>query len=414
MPAPSVPAVEAAATAQPPAKPERVAASGYDKPPQHVLDVLHAPSPPQPYVSPTRDRILLVSWVDYPSIAQVAEPFLRLAGVRVEPRTRRKHDTPGGYGVAPCARSFALVEIATSKETAVTLPANGCADGISWAADGRQFAFRSTAADSVELWLGDAATGATKRIANARLNPMLGASHQWLPDQKTLLVKLVPAAAGAPPADGVAAIGPSIQETDGKGGEFSTYEARDTLENKHDEDLFDYYATSQLALVDTSTGAITPLGKPAVYSDVDAAPDGDHVLVTRIVKPYSYTVTYSRFAHEVEVWDRAGHITSIAKLPIADHVPIHGEPTGPRDHSWRSTEPATLVWAEALDGGDWNVKVPARDKVMVQSAPFTAPPVELTRTEQRFSGYDWTEKKTVALLHEFDENRHWQRTFVVN
>ena len=74
------------------------ARAGYDKPPQNVLDVLHAPSPPQPYLSPTRDRILLVSWVDYPPIAQVAEPFLRLAGVRVEPRTRRKHDTPGGYG----------------------------------------------------------------------------------------------------------------------------------------------------------------------------------------------------------------------------------------------------------------------------------------------------------------------------
>ena len=31
------------------------------------------------------------------------------------------------------------------------------------------------------------------------------------------------------------------------------------------------------------------------------------------------------------------------------------------------------MWAEALDGGDWNVKVPARDKVMLQKAPFTAP-----------------------------------------
>jgi hypothetical protein len=33
--------------------------SGYDKPPQNVLDVLHAPSPPRPYVSPKGDKILL-------------------------------------------------------------------------------------------------------------------------------------------------------------------------------------------------------------------------------------------------------------------------------------------------------------------------------------------------------------------
>jgi dipeptidyl aminopeptidase/acylaminoacyl peptidase len=404
--------VDAVASTQ--TKPDIVAPSGYDKPPQHVLDVLHAPSPPQPYVSPTRDRILLVSWVDYPSITQVAEPFLRLAGVRVEPRTRRKHDTPGGYGVAPCARSFALVDVASTKETSVELPPGGCADGISWAADGKRFAFRNTALSSVELWIGDATTGKTTRIANAQLNPMLGASHQWLADQKTLLVKLVPADAGKPPADGVSAIGPSIQETDGKGGEFSTYEARDTLQNAHDEDLFDYYATSQLALVDTTTGAITPLGKPGVYSGVSAAPDGEHVLVTRIVKPYSYTVTYGRFAHEVEVWDRAARIASLAKLPIADHVPINGVPTGPRDFDWRTTEPATLVWAEALDGGDWNAKVPARDKVMTQSAPFASPPVELTRTEQRFGGFDWTEQKKIALLHDYDDNRHWERTFIVN
>ena len=406
----AIPGAGAVSTAQP--APEVVA--GYNKPPQHVLDILHAPPSAQPYVSPTRDRILLVSWVHYPSIAQVAEPFLRLAGVRVEPRTRRKHDTPGGYGVAPCAHSFALVDVASSKEMPVKLPAGGCADNVAWSGDGKRFAFRNTAADAVELWVGDAATGTTKRIANAKLNPMLGSSMQWMPDDKTLLVKLVPANAGAPPASGVSAIGPSIQETDGKGGEFSTYEARDTLQNKHDEALFDYYGTSQLALVDTSTGTTAPVGKPAVFADLDVAPSGDQILVTRVVKPYSYVVTFGRFPKEIEVWDRAGRATPIAKLPLAERVPIHGVPTGPRDHSWRSTEPATLVWAEALDGGDWNTKVPARDKVMTLSAPFTATPVELTRTEQRFAGYDWTEQKSIALLHEVDENKHWQKTFIAN
>src|SRR5690242_8864663 len=112
-----------------------LAASGYDKPPQAVLDVLHAPSPPQPLVSPTRDTILLVSWVKYPPIAQVAEPYLKLAGVRVEVRTRRKHDTQGGYGVAPCAQRMSLVNVASGKETPLTLPAGGCADGFRWTAD---------------------------------------------------------------------------------------------------------------------------------------------------------------------------------------------------------------------------------------------------------------------------------------
>ena len=399
----------AAEPAPPPGK------SGYDQPPQHVLDVLHAPSPPQPIISPTRDSILLVSWVEYPPIAQVAEPYLKLAGVRVEPRTRRKHDTPGGYGVTPCAQTFALVDVATSRETPIALPPGGCADGVAWAADGKRFAFRNTSADAVELWIGDATTGATHPLGDARLNPMLGSTVQWLADQKTLLVKLVPDHAGAPPAGSVVSTGPSIQETDGQAGESSTYETRDTLSSKHDEDLFDYYATSQLATVDVATGKITHVGAPAIFTSVSAAPDGEHVLVEKIQKPYSYVTTYDHFAHDVEVWDRAGTVVHVmAKLPVADRVPIAGVPTGPRELEWRPTEPATLVWAEALDSGDWNVKVPQRDKVMMQSLPFSGEAKEIARTEQRFTGFDWSERRGTALMHEYDENKHWQRTFVAN
>ncbi len=409
-PKPSAKPVGTPATPTAPVTPP-ARAVGYDQPPQNVLDVLHAPAPPRPYLSPTRDTVLLISWVQYPPMAQVSEPYLKLAGVRVEPRTRRKHDTPGGYGVAPCAQTLALVDVATSKETPIALPPGGCADGFSWAADGKRFAFRNTSHDAVELWVGEPG-GATRRLGDVRLNMMLGSSLQWAADQKTLLVKMVPDDAGAAPEAGTVSDGPSIQETDGKSGEFSTYEARDTLASKGDEARFEYYGTSQLAFVDAATGAITRVGKPAVITDVDLAPDGEHILVTSIRKPYSYAVTYDRFAHDVEVWDRAGKVTPLAQLPVADRVPVHGVPTGARDHAWRPTEPATLVWAEALDGGDWNTNVPARDKVMTESAPFATPAVELTRTEQRFDGFDWSERRGIALLQENDENRHWRRTFL--
>src|SRR5262249_49132608 len=90
-----------AISAPPGSAPARV--SGYDLPPHYVLDVLHAPAPPRPILSPTRASVLLVAWVQYPPMSQVAEPFLKLARVLVEPRTRRKHDARGGYGVAVCA-----------------------------------------------------------------------------------------------------------------------------------------------------------------------------------------------------------------------------------------------------------------------------------------------------------------------
>jgi dipeptidyl aminopeptidase/acylaminoacyl peptidase len=409
-PAPAATASPLAPTAASPDAP-----SGYDQPPRNILDVLHAPSPPSAIVSPTHDAILLVSWQDYPPMARVATPFLRLAGVRVEPKNHSRHDTPGGYDITPCATSFALARVADGAQVPIALPPGGCPGRPAWAADGKHFAFQNIVADAVELWLGDAATGEVHRVAGARLNPMLDGAVQWMPDQKTLLVKLVPDALGAPPPPPVVPSGPSIQETNAEKGQSSTYETRDTLTGKHDEDVFDHYVASQLALVEAATGAITPLGKVGAYDEVSAAPDGEHILVTTIHKPYSYITTYDHFPHDVDVWDRSGAVLHrMASLPLADRVPVRGVPTGPRDFDWRATEPATLVWAEALDGGDWNVKAPARDKVLLQKAPFTAPAVEVARTVQRFGGYSWGEQPGTALLGEYDLNRHWARTFVQN
>ncbi len=411
---PSASTVASTAPSVPPTPPAPIT-TGYDLPPKNVLDVLLAPAPPVPYVNPTGDTILLVQWVEYPSMARVAEPFLRLAGVRVEPRTRRKHDTPGGYGIPPCARDFTLVNVATGKDTRIALPPGGCPEAISWATDGKRFAFRNTSADAVELWIADVATATAHLVPGTRLNPMLGSTMQWMPDQKRLLVKLVPDGQPPPPPAPIVPSGPSIQEANGEKGESSTYEARDTLKSKYDEDLFDYYGASQLAFVDADTSAITRFGKPGIYTELDAAPDGDHVLVSTLKKPYSYVTTYGRFAHDVDVWDHTGASThTMASLPIADRVPVHGVPTGPREYGWRATDPATLTWAEALDGGDWKAKVPARDKVMLQKAPFTTPPIEVTRTEQRFEGISWAETPSLAFLDESDANRHWRRTFTLN
>ena len=369
-------------------------------------------------VSPTHDTILLVSWQDYPSITRVATPFLRLAGVRVEPGNHSKHDTPGGYGITPCARSFDLVHVADSTQAHVALPATACPGEPVWAADGKHFAFVNLAPDSVELWIADATTARVHKIPGVRLNPMFDDAMMWMPDQKTLLVKLVPRGLGAPPAKTSAPTGPSIQETEGQKGQSSTYEVRDTLNNRHDEDVFDYYAASQLALVNVSSGAITPLGKQANYESLDPAPGGKHIFVTKIHKPYSYINTYDHFPKQVEVWDISQPtriaVHTIASLPLADRIPIHGVTTGPRDFSWRGTDPATLIWAEALDNGDWNVDVPNRDKIMLSKAPFSTPPVEIVRTVQRYAGYQWSEQPSIALLTEFDGNRHWKKTFIVN
>ena len=395
----------------------RPARAGYDKPPQNVLDVLRAPSPPVPYVSPTDDRILLVSWVRYPPIAQVAEPFLRLAGVRVEPRTRRKHDTPGGYGIAPCAQSLTLVDVATSRETPVTLPPDGCVDGVTWAADGQAVRVPQHLEGrrrAVDLRRRDRRDPAPRRRAPE-------------PDAREL------AAVDARPEDAArqARAGERPGRRPRRRSRRTARASRRRPARRARAAPTRRATRSRASTTRTSSTTTRPASSPSstrtrVRSRRWAsrrsspgstpAPDGEHLLVTTIHKPYSYVTTYRNFAHDVELWDRTGtqdpHARAGSRSRIA--FPIAGVPTGPRAFEWRPTEPATLVWAEALDGGDWNVSVPARDKVMTLKAPFTATPAEIARTEQRFAGFDWSERRGVALLHEYDENRHWRRTFLAD
>lgn len=182
------------------ATPASGTASAYNQPPKEILDVMRAPSPPMPSLSPTRDRLMLVTMEEYPSIAKVATPFLRLAGVRIEPGNQSQHDTPGGYGIPPCVSAIDLVQVADAKQIHVKLPANACPRRPVWSADGQRFAFENVTNDAVELWVGDAKTGAVRRLPGVRLNQMFGDQMQWMPDQKTLLVKLT-TARKAPPAE---------------------------------------------------------------------------------------------------------------------------------------------------------------------------------------------------------------------
>jgi dipeptidyl aminopeptidase/acylaminoacyl peptidase len=384
----------------------RGADTAYQKPPKHISDVLDAPATPAVSVSPARDRLLLVQGVRYPPVADLAQPMLRLAGLRINPQTNGPHHPPRHIGLT-------LQNIADGKQQPVTIPDHAYLSMPAWSPDGKQFAFTNTTANGIELWVGDAETAKAQRMAGITVNAAYGEPVQWLPDSQTLLVQTVVADRGAPPAAPAAPDGPVVQESSGKAAPVRTFQ--DMLQNPHDEALFDYYATSQLVLLDGKSGTATPLGKTGVYRATEPSPDGQHLLVLRTHRPYSYLLPTSSFPHDIEVWARSGKVEhTLARLPLADQVPIEGVPTGPRSPQWRATDPATLVWVEALDDGDPKKKVAHRDRVRVLKAPFAGEPAELAKTEHRFSGLSWGEKNGVALLRDYDRDRRWGRTFLLN
>lgn len=380
----------------------------YLKPPREVLDVLSAPAPPTVWLSPTRDAFLLGETVRYPPLGDLAQPMLRLAGVRINPNINGEHRAPYWLGLS-------LQEIHGGSEVPIVLPSGARVGVPQWSADGKRFAFTNTTPTGIELWVGDAATAKAQKVEGVLVNATLDLGMQWMPDQRTLLVKLVSPERGPAPATPAAPEGPIVQEGSGKSGIGSTYENRDVLKNAYDEKLFDYYASSVPALVDVASGEVRPIGESNVYGALLPAPGGSHILVERIHRPYSYLHPYWRFAKEVEIWNASGDLVhTVASLPLADQVPIHGVTTGPRRYVWRPTDPATLAWVEALDGGDPQRKVSHRDRVMVSAAPFRDPPAELTKIKHRFENLLWGEEGGLAFLSEYDRERKWKRTFAIN
>ena len=381
-------------------------AEPYRKPPKAILDVMNAPITPTLLLSPTRDFALQSQTIPYPPIAELAEPMLRIAGMRINPGTNGLHNVV-------FLNHLTLRKIPGGVEIPVQLPAAARLGSPHWSSDGKYFAFTNTTASGIELWIGDT-TGKTHKVDGVRVNSVMGAGGgdvQWMPGNKSLLVETVRTNRGPAPTEPIPT-GPHVQESLGGGAPAPTLE--DMLASPHDEDLFVYYATSQLAIVDLDSGKLTPIGKPGIIASARISPNGKNVLVTTIHKPFSYLHAASAFPREIEVWDLTGKMLhNVASLPLED-VPINGVPTGPRNVTWRSSDPATLIWVEALDGGDLKNAAPFRDKIVALKAPYTGEPREVFKTEQRFAGIEMGAKGGFALITDTERRTRRVRTFQID
>lgn len=375
--------------------------TGYLTPPKAIVDILDAEPLPTVTIGPVRELIALQTRRSMPTIEEVARPMLRIAGLRIDPATNGPHSTGGINGIT-------LRSITSSAERKVNTPANGRLSGISFSPDGSRFMFTNTTDDSIDLYIGDPATGQARKVDGA-INGLNG-SCDWSDDSKLLLCGFVPANRGPAPSAPKAPTGPNIQENYGKPGPVRTYQ--DMIQNAHDEALFEYYFTSQLTIVDAATGNRTPVGQPGMVSG-SLSPNAEYILVRKVKRPFSRLLPWSQFPHDVEVWNRKGErVRAIADVPMGDVVPINGVMTGPRAYRWAPLEPATLVWVEALDNGDIKNTVPHRDRIVTLKAPFTGEPTEVAKTEFRYAGASWTDDGTI-LLSEADRATRTTRTWVL-
>jgi hypothetical protein len=57
---------------------------------------------------------------------------------------------------------------------------------------------------------------------------------------------------------------------------------KEMLKDLYEEELFDYYATSQLFLV-LLDGTVKPIALPAIYTSLDPSPDEKYLMLTSVI-----------------------------------------------------------------------------------------------------------------------------------
>jgi dipeptidyl aminopeptidase/acylaminoacyl peptidase len=364
---------------------------GYKTPPKEIAELLLAKPTPGVSIDSKAEWMLLMERNSYPSVEELAQPELKIAGMRINPNNF-------GPSRQNFINDFVLKNIKTGKEFKVAgLPSPLLASNVSWSPGEKKIAFTNTTNQRVDLYVIDVATQKATKINKQPLNVILGADFTWV-DDNTILYKVAHKPASAAPSKPLMPLGPAVQENLGKAAPSRTYQ--DLIKSPYDEQLFEFYATAQL--VKNVNGVETKIGEPAIYTSLNVSPDKKYMLVRTLRKPFSYLVPAQRFPSTVSVHDINGKLVKkLAELPSGETSPTGYDNVQmvPRSFDWRDDEPATITWCEPLDSGLIRKNVEYHDAVYALSAPFTGQPRELFKTQMRFRNILWG-NETVALVSE--------------
>ena len=369
----------------------------YKTPPAAIYDLVTAKLTPAISFDEKGQQMLIMERSAMPTVEDLAQPELRIAGMRINPNnfgpTRSSYIT-----------GLALKDLRTNTTAAITgLPATLKAGNFQWSHDDSKIAFTQTNNNSVDIYIIDIKTKKAAKINKQPVNILTAGTIIWLNDN-SLLYKTIVQPYTMAPKKPLAPKGPVIQQNLGKTAASATFQ--DLIKSPNDESQFEFYATTQL--VRNKNGTEQKISTPAIYQRINVSPDEKYLLLEKTDKPFSYLVPAGGFNATVSVTDISGKlIKEIVKLPSSELAPTgyDNELNAPRDYQWLDYQPATLVWIEPLDSGLIKNNVEFHDAVYSLAAPFNTAASLLVKTPMRIAGVaDMSEN--LLLINEISRVKH--------
>ncbi|RKE81072.1 dipeptidyl aminopeptidase/acylaminoacyl peptidase [Chryseobacterium sp. AG363] len=357
----------------------------YQKPSAEILKLADYERPPSVLMNSKKDWVVFTYRTTYKTLEDLSQNEMKLGGLRINPVTNISSSMI-------YSNNLKIRKLNDKNEIQVkNLPSHSKIAYVSFSPDEKKLAFTNTTAKGVELWIVDMETASAKKITADNLNANLGMPYIWYNDSQSFLIRTLPQnRAALLNADEDLPTGPIVSTADGKVSQNRTYQ--DLLKNPQDEKNFETLTASEIYNVDL-TGNLKKLKDQDMYTGLSFSPDGNYLLATIIKKPFSYIVPLSRFPSTTVVYDMKGNtVKTVNDVPLNEIMPkgFSSVRTGKREMAWRSDTPATLTYAEALDGGDQFKTAEYRDEIFTWEAPFTAAPKSFFKTKQRYKDVVWT------------------------
>ncbi|MET6991827.1 alpha/beta hydrolase family protein [Sediminicola arcticus] len=380
----------------------------YQKPSKEILNLVDAPMAPTVLITDNGNHMVMLYRDAYKTIEELSEDELRLAGLRINPKTNIGSRT-NYYNNIKIKATTASQEIQVSG-----LPENPRLANFSWSPDQSKIAVTNTTTTGVEVWVLDVEESSVKKLTEANVNANMGDVLNWFKDGNSILVKMLPSARKAliNVSEAIPA-GPTVSSNDGKKAQNRTYQ--DLLKNPNDEFNFEQLALSELHKIDLNGNSSIWKGQD-MYSSLSFSPDGSYIMAVTIDRPFSYLVPYNRFPSITTIYKNDGSLVQqVLKVPLIEDLPqgFMAERTGMRDISWRSDKPSTLIYAQVLDGGDPEIEVAFRDEVFQLEAPFKGEGKSILKTINRFASIQWG-NDGIAIAYDRWWNTRNTKTYVFN